>query len=238
MWKLFDDLYIGIPSDLRIGGCVIGEKWTTVRANGNIGIAKTLQLPENPEKLAASFLGDFLRDTANYMKWDNLSRAAVGVAAMNAWYNTKDRADGLGGDCAAPDLSGNVAYIGDYSEKNVFPLPMIPDFDAAGYERLRDFDTVVIAGEALTTRALPKLLDVIGERGNVVLAGYSLPCTALFFAFGMPVRELRGFYSKFSFKVEACSAKNTADPTPGVMPFTVRQETVRKICESAKIAQS
>jgi hypothetical protein len=48
MWKLYDDLYIGIPSGITITGVTIGRFWTTVRANGNIGIARTLAPPDDP----------------------------------------------------------------------------------------------------------------------------------------------------------------------------------------------
>ena len=212
MWKLYDDLYIGIPSGIRIESCVTGKYWTAVRANGNVGIAKTLELPENPERFAASFTGSYLRDTANHMKWDNLARAAVGVAAMNAWYNTAERAEGLGGNSPAGSFPDNTAYVGSYPAESAFPLPMSPDFGLMGFERLRDYSAVVISGEALITRALPKLLDIIGEGGNVILDGYSLPCTALFFAFDMPVRELRGF----------CEVRDTEIPANGAVSFCIR----------------
>jgi hypothetical protein len=189
VWKLYDDLYIGIPSGIRITGCVVGSEWTVVQANGNTGIARTLELPGNPEKFQAGFIGAYLRETANHMKWDNLALASVGVAAMNAWYNTQERAEGLSdlGDAQPPE------------------------------------NAIVINADALITRELPKLLNDIGEDGNVILEGYSLPCSALFFAFGMPVRELRGFYSLSADKLLAC-AINSKDPAPGVLPFTVRNK--------------
>jgi len=222
MWKLYDDLYIGIPSGIVIEGCVVGAKWTTVRANGNIGIASTFKVPENPEKFAAGYIGAYLRESAGHLKWDGLARAGVGVAALNAWYNTAARATGLDGDKPAAALAGKVAYIGDYAGKNVFPLPMSDKFDASAYAALKGFDTVVISADALVTRALPKLLDIVGEAGNAVLDGYSLPCTALFFAFGMPVREIRGYYTRFADTIEACALKGT-DPSPGMLPFAVRR---------------
>lgn len=194
MWKLYDDLYIGIPSGIRIDECKIGRYWTAVRANGCTGIAKTLEMPEDPEQFAASFKNGYLRDTANHMKWENLALAQVGVAAMNAWYNTSGRADMLKGLSSPVEFPGKIATVGNAAAENGFPLPMSPEFDAKAYASLRDFDAVVIDSEALITRALPGLLDIAGESGNVILSGCSLPCTALFFAFGMPVRELRGSY--------------------------------------------
>jgi len=233
MWKLYDDLYIGIPSGLRIESCTVGKNWTAVRANGNVGIARTLELPDNPLEFAASFKGAWLRETANHMEWDSLARASVGVAAMNAWYNTRERAEGLDGLCAPEALTGKVAYVGNFEGENTFPLPMSPDFDTAAYEKLKGFDTVVLCACTLITRALPKLLDIVGEAGNVVIEGYTVPCSALFFAFDMPVSELRGFFPECMESFESRAIKEIRDPA-GAVPFTVRRDAVRKIVEKAK----
>ena len=233
MWKLYDDLYIGIPSGLRIESCTIGKNWTTVRANGNVGIAKTLEQIDNPLEFAASFKGAWLRETANHMVWDSLTRASVGVAAMNAWYNTQARAEGLGANFEHKPLTGKIAYVGDYEGADAFPLPMSPDFDPAEYEKLRSYDTVVLCACALITRALPKLLDIIGEDGKVVLNGYSVPCSALFFAFDMPVCALRGYYPECLDSFESRAIKEIPAPA-GAVPFTICRDTVKKIVEKAK----
>jgi uncharacterized protein (DUF4213/DUF364 family) len=222
MWKLYDDLYIGIPSGIRITGCDVGKHWTTVRIDGNVGIARTLEQPKDPLGFAAGFVGRYLRDVAGHLYWDDLPFASVGVAAMNAWYNTADRVEGLEGARMPENLTGTTAYVGHYDCGDVFSLPMRHDFECKEYQRLADFDNVVIASEALITRALPKLLDIIGEDGNAVLEGYSLPSTALFFAFGMPVRELRGYYPKVISAAEACALLDTDDSVAGMSKFCIR----------------
>ena len=227
MWKLYDDLYIGIPSGIRIAGCIVGEKWTCVSANGNVGIARTLGLPEIPEIFQAGFAGAYLRDTGNHMKWDSLARASVGVAALNAWYNTKERAEGLGGFTSSPAaLPERTAYVGDFygTSDAVFPLPKRPDFDRAAYLRLKEFDAVIVSADALTTRALPGLLGIIGEQGNVIMDGYSLPCSALYFAFDMPVRELWGYSALYIDTLLACAKSGISDPSPGLLPFVIKPQ--------------
>ena len=236
MWKLYDDLYIGIPSGVRIESCTIGKDWTAVRANGNVGVARTLEGPEDPLGYAAKFKGAYLRETASHLAWDSLARASVGVAAMNAWYNTKERAEGLGGLGARGKLTGKVAYVGDFEEANSFPLPMGPGFERAGYERLKEFDTVVVCACALITRALPGILDIVGESGNVVIEGYSLPCSALFFAFGMPVRELWGYYPASLEAFESRAVKEIREPA-GALGFAVRSEEVKRIREEARLTR-
>ncbi len=232
MWKLYDDLYIGIPSGILITGCAVGEKWTTVRIDGNIGIARTMGYTENAGKTASQFLNQPLRDVACHMRWDSPVRSSIGVAALNAWYNTADRVKGLNSCNAPTELSGKTAYVGDFSCGNVYPVPDSPDFDESLYTELAEYDNVVIASEALITRALPGLLKMIGEDGNVILEGPSLPVTALFFSFGMPIREIRGVYSRFSDTVEGYAINNISDLTPGVLPFCVRPPRIEKIHES------
>jgi uncharacterized protein (DUF4213/DUF364 family) len=228
MWKLYDDLCIGIPSGITVDSCAVGDFWTAVRANGNIGIARTSERPADADAFAARCAGRYLRDIGNHMHWRTAAEASVGVAALNAWYNTAERVKGLDGNAAPRVLSGRVAYVGDYAERTVFPMPSGPDFDADRYKALADYDSVVIASEALVTRALPALLDIIGEDGDVVLEGYSLPASALFFAFDMPIRELRGFYPSFVNTVDACARKNISDPAPGALPFCISAGRVKR----------
>jgi uncharacterized protein (DUF4213/DUF364 family) len=230
MQKLYDDLYIGIPSGITVDSCSIGDIWTAVRANGNIGIARTLERPADAADFAARCAGRYLRDTGNHMQWHTPAEASVGVAALNAWYNTAERVKGLDGIGTRRALPGKIAYVGDFPEgscagSDVFPMPGGPGFDAGPYEALAAYDNVVIASEALITRALPGLLDIVGEDGNVVLEGYSLPASALFFAFDMPIRELRGFYPRFAGTVDACARRNIADPAPGMLPFCISSYT-------------
>ncbi|MDR1573732.1 MAG: DUF4213 domain-containing protein [Clostridiales Family XIII bacterium] len=231
--KLYDDLYIGIPSGIRITGCAVGKYWTTVRIDGNIGLARTLEMPVDAAEFAARFVGKFLRDVAGHLTWENAARASVGVAAMNAWYNTADRIEGLEGTRIPERPSGGTAYVGN-QDTNEFPLPMSPDFDAEKYKGLANYDNAVIASEALITGALPKLLELAGS-ANVLLTGYSLPATALFFSFGMPVTELRGFYPRFIDTVEACARKDIPDPAAGMTPFCVRPMKLKKIHESEQV---
>jgi uncharacterized protein (DUF4213/DUF364 family) len=213
MLKLYDDLYIGIPSGIKIDDCVIGDKWAAVWANGNVGVARLLETPENPKEFAGTFIGAYLRDTGNHMRWAGLTRASVGVAALNAWYNTAERAKGLDGDAEPAALGGNIVRVGDYP--GALPLPPASDFDEGAYEALKKADTALISADALTTRSLPKLLDIAGEAGNVILEGLSLPCSALFFAFKMPIRELRGFYLRVGCDID--------DPASGAVAFCVKR---------------
>lgn len=238
MWKLYDDLYIGIPSGITIDGCVIGSEWVTVRAGGGIGMARML---ETPRLSGEEFIGAYLRDTGCHMRWDSLTRAAVGVAALNAWYNTPERVAGLDGQGAFPYFhvpEHRAAVVGDCpfltqsgQHADAFPLPMDKDFDRGAYDALRGYDVVIVSGDALTTRALPGLLDIVGESGKVVLDGVSVPASALFFAFDMPIRRVNGYYRRFDNTMENAARLGLRNIEPGMLPFSIAPQKVTHIVD-------
>ncbi|MCD7934831.1 MAG: hypothetical protein LUF77_05910 [Oscillospiraceae bacterium] len=229
MWKLYDDLYIGIPSGIRIDGCSVEGKCAVVRANGNTGLCRML---EPPEMDAVPAPGDYLRDTACHLRWNSLTRAAFGVAALNAWYNTEARVSALSADglCSyaflPPDAQvATVGYCPAFAasgrrECAAFTLPIGPDFDPAPYQALRDYAVVILSGSTLTARALPALLEIAGEDGTVVLDGSSVPCAPVLFSFDRPIRRLNG----------ACRG---ADGT--ALPFSVVPQPVQRIHEQENV---
>lgn len=203
MWNFYDELCIGIPSGIRIEECEIGDRWTMVRANGNVGIARTMGAGDvDCAVLAQSMTGTYLRDAANHMKWKNLVCASVGVAAMNAFYN---RADQLAGNCAESafeETAGKtVAVIGDLPNVEielmgcaslaVLPLPESNELGVE-YEEAMESEVLLISGDALITQVLPSLLKMAGENTKVILFGASVPAAPILFAFGNPVHKLVG----------------------------------------------
>lgn len=240
MWKLYDDLYIGIPSGVRIDGCVIGENWVTVRANGNIGIARML---EEPKHQGSEYIGKYLRDTGCHLWWKDLTEAAVGVAALNAWYNTPERVAGLKGVCENEyESADNIAVIGccpgfakSGLDAKIFDLPMSEEVDGAVYSEIAQADYIVISADAITTKALPALLDMAGEDANVIIDGPSAPASALFFAFDMPVKKVCGVYRRFDNTMEDAALLNLKDIAPGTLPFAIAPQPLARVHEQENI---
>ena len=249
MWSFYDELYIGIPSGIRVEGCVVGKLWTTVRANGNIGVARTLgDTRGDLSALGQSMIGQFLRDVANVMRWDSLLRASVGVAAMNAFYNTAERVNAL----AAPpafqgELDGKkVAVIGELPDlaaalKDRFaltalPLPESVELDEA-YGAALTGDFVYISGDALTNRTLPALLEKVGEGTRVSLTGVSVPAAPILFAFDNPIHNLSGVYAKCDTTVEAAARQDLPDLAPGTAPFSIDPVKPRYLHERPETAR-
>ena len=233
MWSFYDELYIGIPSGIRVEGCVVGRLWTTVRANGNIGVARTLgDTSGDLAALGQSMIGRFLRDVANVLRWDSPLRASVGVAAMNAFYNTAERAEALGAPPAFEgELDGRrVAVIGELPELEaslkgkcaltVLPLPGRAEPGEEYAAALRS-DFAFISGDALTNRTLPALLEKVGEDTRVSLTGLSVPAAPVLFAFGNPIHNLSGVYARFDTTVEAAARQDLPDLSPGTLPFSI-----------------
>ena len=233
MWNLYDELYMGIPSGIRIEGCVVGRLWTTVRANGNIGLARTLgDVGAEGDALGQSFIGQYLRDTASWLKWDSPVRASIGVAAMNAFYNRSDRLKGKSAPPAFQEkLSGKrAAIIGelpnleagltDCCELTVLPLPERTELDGA-YAAALKRDFVFISGDALTNQTLPALLAEVGEGTRVSLAGVSVPAAPVLFAFDAPIHNLSGLYARFDTTVESAAKRDLKDLAPGTDTFSI-----------------
>lgn len=241
MMKLLDDLYIGIPSNIRIDNCVIGKKWVTVRANGNVGIAKMIGEPEHE---GSEFGGKWLRDVAGHLYWHDLTEAAVGAAALNAWYNSpghiaqingwyntdthkkfyetlkyddyaycEGKRTAVVGDCPFFELTGRSA--------DRFELPIGEKIDEEKYKALAGYDVVVLSADAITARSVCALLAVIGESGYVVIDGVSAPASPCFFAFDMPVKRVNGFFERFDYTMEDAARLDLESITPGVYSFSL-----------------
>ena len=249
MWNFYDELYIGIPSGIRVEGCVVGKLWTTVRANGNIGVARTLGDTDiDRNALGQSMIGLFLRDVANVLRWDSLVRASVGVAAMNAFYNTAARMEALNEPPAFQDeLDGKkVAVIGelpnleaglkDCCDLTALPLPESKELSAA-YKDALTGDFAFISGDALTNRTLPALLDQVGADTKVSLAGVSVPAAPILFAFDNPIHNLSGVYARFDTTVEAAAQRDLKDLAPGTLPFSVNPRKPRYLHERQEVTR-
>lgn len=246
MWNFYDELYMGIPSGIRVEGCVVGKLWTTVRANGNIGVARTLgDTDGDMNALAQSMIGMHLRDVANVMKWNSLVRASIGVAAMNAFYNRAQRMEAF----SEPSefgmfLGGKVAIIGElpnlekglkeFCNVTVLPLPESAELGAE-YDDALTGDYVFISGDALTNRTLPALLAKVGEKTKVSLSGVSVPAAPVLFAFGNPIHNLSGVYASVATTVEAAARLDLPNVEPGTAVFSIDPERPVYLHESPEV---
>jgi uncharacterized protein (DUF4213/DUF364 family) len=102
-WQQNDELIDGIPDGIKVDDFLIGHHWTTVGAGGHTGIAMTMDQPGPASLCPDDLRGLPLHEAAALSKSWNFMDASVGMAAINAWYNTQEKMVALGVLPAEPE---------------------------------------------------------------------------------------------------------------------------------------
>ncbi len=94
-WSLYDALIDGLPDNAAMGtvaSCAIAPIWTYVRTStGRFGLAMTPLDQYQPIDLRGRVTDMVARELAEEVKSWNVHQAALGHAAINAWYNQLER---------------------------------------------------------------------------------------------------------------------------------------------------
>ena len=215
MWSIYDDLIDGIPAHLTVDECVVGLYWTCIVSEGNAGIAMTVNTGCGDGFSRGSCIGKPLREVAEYAKSWNMVEATIGMAAINAYYNTPENMQNLGIDRDTGSgesiftepleylLGKKVAVIGHFPriEKNLGGIcdlsvlerkPSGNDFlDSACEYILPEQEVVFITGVTFTNKTLPRLLELT-RNARTVMVGPTVPVTPILFHHG--VDSVAGFY--------------------------------------------
>jgi uncharacterized protein len=211
-WVLYDELVAGIPEDLLVQDCLVGLHWVLVRSEGT-GMAMTPSEGVLRHGLGANLRGRSVRGLARSAKSWNFLEAAIGIAAMNSWYNSPSVLTGpwLGGAGKASDsnlfeeweerlVGKKVSVIGHFpgleklAERSTLSIlerkPHGTDFpDPACEYLLPGQDVVVATGTTLMNKTLPRLLALSGD-AEFALTGPTTPLSAILFRHG--VTQLAG----------------------------------------------
>jgi uncharacterized protein (DUF4213/DUF364 family) len=213
VWELYDELIEAIPAGCRVAQAIAGKYWTFVLAEGGgAGLAMTLDKPSRPRSLTKNIDGMGLRELAVFSKSWNFEEAALGIAAINAWWNAPlQRAAGLSLNIGADDsfsfwrervsgkkvaVIGHFPYlenkIGDVCELSILEKrPVEGDYpDSACEYLLPEQDYVFATGVTLINKTLPRLLELSRHCG-IILAGPSVPLAPPLLRRG--VIDLQGF---------------------------------------------
>lgn len=207
MWQLYDELIDGIPSELTVEECVVGMHWIVVRSLGT-GMAMTPLEGASHVPGAGRIVGMPLRDVAAWAKSWNFLEAAVGMAAINAYYNSRPALE------AQFDLEGHRSLV----DVNVFDLmpervkgkkvtvighfpnlegmqrvaqvsilerrPQAGDYpDPACEYILPEQDFVIMTGTTLINKTMPRLLELC-RNAEVIVAGPTTPMSPILFNHG------------------------------------------------------
>jgi uncharacterized protein (DUF4213/DUF364 family) len=217
-WALYDALIDPIPPGLKADEAIAGEGWVYVRSADRVGLAMNLarihavdtrprMLPEDCQGLR----GMPLKEIAAAAKSWNFAEASLGVAALNAFWNSPEHgavARSLEGDGSeafeayAERVRGKkVAVIGHFpylerSMKDAASLSILEkrpgpgDYpDSACEFLLPEQDFVFATGVTVINKTVVRLLALSQAQG-LILAGPSTPLAPLLFDFG--ARDLQG----------------------------------------------
>ncbi len=197
-FDLYDAILSGVDSPDTVSATAVGEIWSLVSTECSTGIAMTTHL-NSVAPMYTGFRGMSLRDAAQALKSWNFTEASLGMAAVNAFYNTEERLEALGAYepfenyCTEGiDFNGKtVALIGHMhgpqgmreKAKQVYILERSPqdgDYpDSACDFILPQCDIVLITGSTLINKTLPHLLELC-RNSYTILTGPSVPmCPAL-----------------------------------------------------------
>ena len=200
MWELYNALLAGLPRSGCVTRTVPGKRWTLAETDlGGAGYAMSTEGSSIAPRFPHGIEGMRIKVAAEAAKSWNFTEAGLGIAVMNAFYNTEAHMAELG--CAEPydnyclrglDVAGKkVGLIGHLrmppgtldaaaSVRILEKHPQPGDYpDSACEFILPDCDIVLITGSSLVNKTLPRLLELC-RGAYVVLTGPTVPlCPAL-----------------------------------------------------------
>lgn len=208
-WSLYNELLSAIPADATVEDIMVGVHWTIVRSNLGLGLAMSPPAYGAPHIGGlGAFLGGELRRLAALAKSWNPVEAALGVAAMNAYFNAPPtiRSVWKSAPGGQPNESVFVTMKNALAGKRVTVVGHFPDLDPIAevcqlsiLERnpqpgdfpdpaceyiLHDQDYLFMTGVTLINKTLPRLLE-LGSQSQIVLVGPSVPLSPLWFGTGV-----------------------------------------------------
>ena len=208
MWEMYDRLIDGIPEKLRVKRAVSGSFWTLVESELGVGTAGTIRSYARPPVGRFPLEGAPLKQVAALSRSWNLTEAGIGVAALNAYYNTPEIASRLGTLFAEGDARLNDPYIAYRNFARNKKAACIGSDSSVVDSLLKDVAEVTMFGEQLgafplsaaeyllpqqdliylpcqyeTTKDLPRFL-ALGKNAVTIICGPSITMSPVLFDYG------------------------------------------------------
>jgi len=207
-WAIYDQLHAGVPAEAAVRAFAGGLHWFGVQSGRALGLAMApREIPSSPS-LAGRVAGQPLSEVAALSKSWNFADAALGIAALNSYYNDPARVldwakssdysfqSGANAfDTMLPRVTGRrVAVIGHFRglEKlaDVSRLTILERRPQAGDAPdpacevvLPEAEFVFITATTLINKTLPRLLQLC-RNSFVVIVGPTTPLSPLWFDLG------------------------------------------------------
>lgn len=209
MWELYDKLIEPVPEDVYVEEVICGKTWTAVLSSeGCIGLAMTTPVETLPRS-GESAVGMSLRAAAEKVKSWNFIEAGIGMAAINAFYNSPERMrryktrQGDSRFCTydLPIEGRKMCMIGalryppelfkDAERLVVLERNLVQGTypDSACEYFVPDSELVLITGSAFINKTMSRLLE-LAENADVIITGPSAPMSFELLEYG--VRRVAG----------------------------------------------
>ncbi|MBK8479163.1 MAG: DUF364 domain-containing protein [Opitutaceae bacterium] len=208
-WNIYDRLLSGLPEDAVVASFAGGLHWFGVQSAGAMGLAMAVHETHCAPSLAGRVAGQDLRTVAALARSWNFADAALGLAALNSYYNAPARVLGwaqadyfahqTGANAFAtmlPRVIGKrVAVIGHFQGlegiAKVCQLTILERQpqpgdapDPACELILPEADFVFITGVTLINKTIVRLLQLCPQ-AFVVLVGPTVPLAPVWFELGV-----------------------------------------------------
>lgn len=222
IWHLYNLLINGIPPDCEVDELVCGVSRVYVRSEAGYGCSIVVPGDTRPVNMISKQPGMKLRELATGIKSWNYIEASIGLAAINAWYNSvpvaRDNGVNVAGSRFIEDRiydpfisyqnairNKKVAVVGhfNYLEQLFQPIcdlvileqtPQAGDYPYAAADYILPYcDFIFITCNALTDKSLPHFLQ-LAQNKQVTIVGPATPMAPVLFQFG--VTNLCGFVIK------------------------------------------
>ena len=252
-FEIYDALIDCLPENVRVKTYINGKIWTMSELDdGSLGLAMTFDCAARAPLHGADYDGMELRDLAALSKSWNFPEAAIGMSAINAWYNERARA--LSAGVVFPDAERGVqdafsiylerargkkvATIGSFEKafrvyRPVCELSVLERAPSAGEYPdtaceyiLPEQDLVFITGSAFVNKTMPRLLE-LSSGADTILLGPTVPLAPVLFEFGIDC--LAGFVvtePEVCRRLAACGYE--ISPTPAGKRVRMSREEVIK----------
>jgi uncharacterized protein len=208
-WNIYDRLIGGLPESVVVTSFAGGLHWFGVQSAGSMGLAMAPHETHCAPSLAGRVAGQQLRTVAALAKSWNFADAALGLAALNSFYNAPARVLGWAGGgyfvhqtganafaTMLPRVAGKrVAVIGHFHGleeiAKVCQLTILERRpqpgdapDPACEVILPEADFVFITGVTLINKTIVRLLQLCPQ-AFVVLVGPTMPLAPVWFELGV-----------------------------------------------------
>ena len=210
-FRIYDRLIENIDEDILIEEHIEGVYWTAIRTKDGLGLAKRFDEESRPRTIEGSLVGRKLKEVAELSKSFNLREASSGMAAINAYYNTRSNGDRLGLTESTGDafqvykkeiVGKKVVVVGHFPfiEKELEGIcdlkilerfPQEGDYpDSACEYLIPECDYLFMTYCTLVNKTFPRLYE-LGKDSKIVMVGPSTPMAEFLLEEG--VFDLSGF---------------------------------------------